>query len=295
MIRRISLIAIPLTLVVLALVVPVFAGGWAVITLDALPAQIVSEQSYTIGFMVRQHGIKPLENLTPTIHATNSDSGEPLNATADPVGEVGHYQAKLTFPSAGTWRWSISAFTMQQPMPDLDVLPPGQMPASLMGGEASPAALSLVIGGLLWAALAAWLARRGRSRRLSGLAVIGLLLAGAGLASANARAFLPETPVASQNQVISKTETGLALFVAKGCVTCHLNQRVDRRYYEISTEVGPDLSQFSASPNFLRQWLANPAALKPDTYMPDLNLSPDEIEALIAFLNAERDDLFQTD
>jgi cytochrome c2 len=287
MMRRIAFIAIPLTLVVLALVVPVFAGGWAVITLDALPAQIVSKQSYTIGFMVRQHGITPLENLTPTIHATNADSGEPLNVTARPTGEVGHYQANLSFPSEGTWRWSIEAFTVKQPLPDLNVLSIGKMPASLMPGEPSPAALSLVIGGLLWAVLAAWLARRGRSRRLLALAVIGLLLAGAGLVSTNARAFLPETQVAPQNQPISEIETGQALFVAKGCVACHLNQRIDRRYYDFSTEVGPDLSKFSASPDFLRQWLGNPAALKPETYMPDLNLSPDEIEALIAFLNAD--------
>jgi cytochrome c2 len=285
--RRISLIAIPFTLVVLALVVPVFAGGWAVITLDALPDQIVSEQSYTIGFVVRQHGKTPLENLSPTIHATNVGSGEPLSVPAEPAGEVGHYQANLSFPSAGTWRWSIEAFTVQQPMPDLDVLAPGKMSASLMPGEASPAALSLVIGGLLWAVLAAWLALRGRSRRLLGLAGLGLLLAGAGLASANAHAFLPETPFTPQNQAISETETGQALFVAKGCVACHLNQRIDRRYYDFSTEIGPDLSKFSASPDFLRQWLADPAALKPDTYMPDLNLSPDEIEALIAFLNAD--------
>jgi cytochrome c2 len=287
MLRRISLIAIPLTLVVLALVVPVLAGGWAVITLDALPVQIVSEQSYTVGFVVRQHGKTPLENLSPTIHATNADSGETLSVPAEPAGEVGHYQTTLSFPSEGTWRWSIEAFTMKQPMPDLDVLPPGKMPASLMPGEASPAVLSLVIGGLLWAALAAWLYLRGRSRRLLGLAVFGLLLAGAGLATANARAFLPETQVAPQNQPISEIETGQALFVAKGCVACHLNQRIDRRYYEFSTEVGPDLSEFSASPDFLRQWLADPAALKPETYMPDLNLSPDEIEALIAFLNAD--------
>jgi ABC-type sugar transport system substrate-binding protein len=32
------------------------AGGWAVITLDDLPRQIVAKQPFTIGFTVRQHG-----------------------------------------------------------------------------------------------------------------------------------------------------------------------------------------------------------------------------------------------
>jgi hypothetical protein len=46
-------------------------------------------------------------------------------------------------------------------------------------------------------------------------------------------------------------------------------------------KVGPDLSKFSANPDFLRQWLANTAALQPDTRMLGLNLSPEEIEALL--------------
>jgi len=41
----------------LFLLVPTtLAGGWAVVTLDELPAQVVAEKSVTIGFMVRQHG-----------------------------------------------------------------------------------------------------------------------------------------------------------------------------------------------------------------------------------------------
>lgn len=288
MIRWIFLIAVSLTLVVLASVVPASAGGWAVITLDTLPGQMISGQAYTLGFMVRQHGITPMANLTPTIHATNPATGDILTVSAGPAGEVGHYQATLSFPTEGSWRWSIDAFTMQQPMPDLNVLAPSQVQDSSALPGASPVSLTLVISGLLWAALAAWFALRNRSRRLVGLAVIGLLLAGAGFASANVRAFMPETSQVSQNLALSPAETGQALFVAKGCITCHQNQRIDRVETQnfASLRIGPDLSKFSASPEYLRLWLANPAALKPDTRMPDLNLSPGEIEALIAFLNA---------
>ena len=37
-------------------------------------------------------------------------------------GADGHYIAGLTFPSSGSWTWTIHAFTMNQPMPALQVL-----------------------------------------------------------------------------------------------------------------------------------------------------------------------------
>jgi cytochrome c2 len=286
MIRRIFPAAILLILAVLVLVAPAFAGGWAVISLDELPGQMVRGQAYTLGFMVRQHGVTPMANLTPTIYTTNPASGDTLTVRAEPAGEVGHYQATLTFPSEGAWRWSIDAFTMQQPMPDLRVLPAEPAAAGLTPTVAPSAALALVIIGLLGAVLAVGLGLRSRSRRLAALAVVGLMLAGAGFIFINANASSQETAVARQNQALSPEKTGQALFVAKGCVTCHLNQRIDARYSNFSVQMGPDLSKFSADPDFLRRWLADPSAVKPNTRMPNLELSPDEIEALIAFLNS---------
>jgi hypothetical protein len=42
----------------------------------------------------------------------------------------------------------------------------------------------------------------------------------------------------------------------------------------------------SERPDFLRSWLKDPRAVRPNTQMPDLGLKQAEIEALIAFLNS---------
>ena len=67
---RISIALALLLSVVLA--IPVFAGGWAVITLDEIPTGVVAGEPLTIGFTVLQHGKTPMEGLDPTITATSS-------------------------------------------------------------------------------------------------------------------------------------------------------------------------------------------------------------------------------
>lgn len=79
---------------------------------------------------------------------------------------------------------------------------------------------------------------------------------------------------------------GAALFRAKGCVSCHRHAAVDPE----AAGIGPDLTGYNPDPAFLRRWLQNPQALRPDTRMPDLQLEAAEIEALIAFLEKESDE-----
>src|SRR5262245_26765557 len=100
-------------LLTLAFAIPVFAGGWAVITLDKLPTGVVAGDPLTVGFTVRQHGRTPLPGLAPTITAALNKEQFVVNAVAD--GEPGHYAATFTFPKEGEWQWSIQAFTMDQP------------------------------------------------------------------------------------------------------------------------------------------------------------------------------------
>jgi mono/diheme cytochrome c family protein len=80
---------------------------------------------------------------------------------------------------------------------------------------------------------------------------------------------------------------GARLFVAKGCITCHTNNKVERASQYLVVEAGPNLSTFSASPEVLRIRLKDPAAAKTDTQMPNLGLKEYEIEALIAFINSK--------
>lgn len=114
------------------------------------------------------------------------------------------------------------------------------------------------------------------------LALVGALLL---IAS-----FLPWPAVADQGETTPSSSAatdpagqGVALFRAKGCIGCHRHAAID----EEGGSVGPDLTHYDADPAFLRRWLADPASVRPNTLMPNLQLAPDEIEALIAFLKSE--------
>ena len=95
-----------------------------------------------------------------------------------------------------------------------------------------------------------------------------------------------EAPAGASAPAADPVAQGAALFRAKGCVSCH---RHDAVAGGDSVEIGPNLTHYDADPAFLRRWLRDPAAVRPDTRMPNLQLAPAEIEALIAFLgNDER-------
>ena len=77
---------------------------------------------------------------------------------------------------------------------------------------------------------------------------------------------------------------GQALFQAKGCASCHAHRAIAASRSR-SYNVGPNLTNYRADPDFLRRWLRDPQAIRPNTAMPNLHLSDDEIEALIVFLS----------
>ena len=162
---------IPVLIALLAtlfIVTPVLAGGWAVITLDSLPGGVTAGQPLTIGFTVRQHGITPLGGLDPEIRLTNSASGESFTVYAVEQGENGHYSATITLPDSGSWRWSVEAFGIEQPMPELSVTGPTSpvsAPSSRSILSAAPSS-SLVIGlaGMAAAGIGLVILLRRRSR-----------------------------------------------------------------------------------------------------------------------------------
>ena len=117
-----------------------------------------------------------------------------------------------------------------------------------------------------------------------------LLVAGAGAASrVEAQAKSESAAVNAEGESsLSQVEYGRQLFIAKGCITCHVNTRAASRSEYWTIEMGAtNLSNFSASPEVLFIRLKDPAAAKSDTKMPNLALKEEEIEALIAFLNSK--------
>ena len=82
--------------------------------------------------------------------------------------------------------------------------------------------------------------------------------------------------------VLAAADRGRRLFVAKGCVTCHLHRDVDGSGV---IAVGPELTSRRLPPEYLQRFLADPSITGSANRMPNLNLKQAEIAALIAFLN----------
>lgn len=83
-------------------------------------------------------------------------------------------------------------------------------------------------------------------------------------------------------------ERGRRLFVAKGCITCHVHGDVAGSGV---VQVGPALTALRLPSDFLQKFLADPGVLPPAQQsnggMPNLDLKPAEIAALAAFINGE--------
>jgi mono/diheme cytochrome c family protein len=294
---KLRILLLLVLLLLFVFVVPVFAGGWAVITIDDLPTGALAGETLTIGFTVRQHGITPMNGLYPTVTASLS-GGQRFVVDAEADGAPGHYTATLTFPEEGDWEWSIQAFTMDQPMPPLTVSAAKTVSAEQSGTkiESGPASISplMILRALVFAlALIGLVLALKRQSRLAG-ALAGLCLVvgiGTFMLDASAPQVEAQGPEASEigaEASPSQIELGRKLFLAKGCITCHRNNRAEDGYEYLTIGTGaPDLSHYSAHPEVLFIRLKDPVAAKSDTKMPNLGLKETEIEALIAFINSK--------
>lgn len=296
MFSRIRIALAVALLISLILAVPVFAGGWAVITLDELPTKVVAGEPLTIGFTVLQHGKTPMDGLSPTITA-NLNKEQEFIVNAEPDGQPGHYTATLNFPKEGEWRWFINAFSMSQLMPMLTVSAPVAEVASqpVAKVESAPAAIAPLpivrMAALGIGLIGLFFAFHRKSRLALALTALCLVIGVGSFMAAPAVPAVEAQSDASSEVVsapsISQVELGRQLFVAKGCITCHVNNKVSYASEYWSVEAGPNLSKFSASPEILRIRLKDPSAAKSDTQMPNLGLKETEIEALIAFINSK--------
>lgn len=85
---------------------------------------------------------------------------------------------------------------------------------------------------------------------------------------------------------------GLAVFQDRGCAQCHTVRGTGA-----SGTLGPDLTHLASRPSLaagtlpnnqdtLARWIINPGAVKPGAMMPVNPLSPDELKALLGYLEA---------
>jgi len=184
------------------------AGGWAVITVDDLPDVVEAGKPVALAYMVRQHGVTPLDRLRGGIDATSGR--DKVRAPVTETTQRGRYSATLTLPTAGEWTVTIKSGFGDS---ELTLLP-----------------LTVVPSG------------------------------------------------ADLTRPVADTDRGRRLFVAKGCVTCH-----------VQIGVGPNLDGKRFDAAYLAGFLANPTpppAGKPA--MPNLGLQQREISSLVAYLNSNR-------
>lgn len=102
---------------------------------------------------------------------------------------------------------------------------------------------------------------------------------------------IPVVPPGAIAVASRPADVGQALFVAKGCVTCHRKWDDRDLRGRTSIQVGPDLTGRRLAAEYLTGKLANPALnrVRSNDYvvMPDLELTAAEIGALVSYLTAE--------
>lgn len=112
------------------------------------------------------------------------------------------------------------------------------------------------------------------------LAVIGCALLALSFVPGSA---IPAAPAVAPTVAPADAAYGRALFVGKGCAMCHHHAALAGSGPVSGPDV-PDLTEYRWDESYLRAWIADPTAVRPNTRMPNLGLAPDEIEAIIAFL-----------
>jgi cytochrome c oxidase subunit II len=78
-------------------------------------------------------------------------------------------------------------------------------------------------------------------------------------------------------------EQGQRHFMNSGCYGCHTVGKM-------GTPIGPDLSKVGAkySRDYLERWLRDPSSQRPNAHMPTLELSPEQVTDLAAYLSSLR-------
>lgn len=132
------------------------AGGWATVSLSTLPGDTDAGGTWTVDMTVLQHGVTPLEGVSPVITITNR-AGASRQFQGTPTGKRGVYRAAVVFPSSGTWSYEIwDGFSRTHTFKPVEITAPG-------GGSfpLTRIALALALALALAAATIVYL-RRGR-------------------------------------------------------------------------------------------------------------------------------------
>ncbi len=83
------------------------AGGWATVELgEPAPSDLAAGTPWKVELIVKQHGVTPLDDVTPSVEITNAE-GVTKTFPATHAGKPGTYVAEVTFPGGGEWNTRI--------------------------------------------------------------------------------------------------------------------------------------------------------------------------------------------
>ena len=103
-----QLIALSALVAALAVVGTASAGGFATVGLSSLPTGVAPGEPWDPDITIRQHGVTPLDGLTPTLTIRNAATGASHGFTASATGEPGVYRAHVVFPESGRWNIAVA-------------------------------------------------------------------------------------------------------------------------------------------------------------------------------------------
>jgi mono/diheme cytochrome c family protein len=131
-------LAVPAIAILLVGATPAPFGGWAVITVQDLPEYLVAGRSTSLTFTVRQHGLTPMNDLSPTLTLRQNGErrgGRPV--PAERAAQPGQYRATVTVPDTGAVVITIDAnwHAAETTLLPLRVAPAGVTVAALSAGE----------------------------------------------------------------------------------------------------------------------------------------------------------------
>jgi hypothetical protein len=85
------------------------AGGWATAGVSPPPPDDPSGGStWNTDITIKQHGVTPLDNISPAVILRNTATGEEQQFKGTPTGKPGTYSAEVVFPDSG--RWAVQVY-----------------------------------------------------------------------------------------------------------------------------------------------------------------------------------------
>ena len=103
-----QLIALSVLVAALVVVGTANAGGFATVGISSLPTGVGPGEPWDPEITIRQHGVTPLEGLTPTLTISDDATGASHDFTASATGEPGVYRAHVVFPESGSWNIAVA-------------------------------------------------------------------------------------------------------------------------------------------------------------------------------------------